>query len=1163
MNLYRRLYSLLILLALLPSLWSKAWSQSPMQTGQWAKIAIQESGLYVLTSGDIASLGLKNLDKVRVWGYGGALLPEQIVGLAGRDLQEVPTLLVDGKLYFYGVGTVSWLYDRDKAFFYHQINHYTRQGYYLISEGGEPMRMGQTEAQEVGEAGEESRLYTDVLHHEQELYSPSQSGRKLYGESMLASQRLSFTHKLPGAQSARMRFAYMAYPTKSDARLSAQIGGQPYAEENISLEEMNRLVSSSGYKVYGIERTHTTAESIPLSGENLQVDFTLSAQGISSHLDYYELNVERTLSYRGGQMSFSRALSKENKAARSTYTISQASGTMLLRVDNSVSASLVRQQISSSSLSLALPARGAGGMPSRYLLLRLSDAYKPALVGRVENQNLIGTAEVPDLLIITTDALRVESVRLANYYEGKGQKVLVATQTEVFNEFNGGTPDATAYRLFARKLYDLYQTKHPKGDCPMQLLLVGDGAQDNRKLTTAWQIPEMQHTEFLLSYQSVASLDLESYTSDDYFGVLADEELKTDNYSNEVRYPHLYELAMDIGVGRLPVRSVAQARAVIDKIIAYDRGSDYGSWKMRAAFIADNGDGNSHTRQSIEISDGLEQQMPELQLRKIYMAAYPRVNVGGRTTVPRAHKALMDALQEGVLIANYNGHGNPQSWADEQILTMSDIQNFSYPHLPLWITATCDFANFDAFSTSAGEEILLHPSSGGVALLSTTRVVWDIPNQMLNTAILKELFTPDADGKPRPLGQVVRDAKNSLRLRSTPENRLNFILLGSPLTYIAVPPARLKVNRLTDQDLEDGQIIDLHALERVRMEGHVQTAGGDVDGDFSGKLELWVYDGEEELETIDNFNRRNTETRPARYRDYRNIIYSGGAKIEDGRYSLEFSIPKDVAYSGRKGRISLYARDEQRGIETIGLSQSFVIKTGRAKQTIDDTDSPELVSIRLSGQDALGSKLPLVASSTLLEVTLRDSSAINLSTSGIGHRLMLTIDGKANQSYDLSRYYTASLEEQGLGEVKFVLEGLSAGDHKAQLEVWDVYNNATRVQFAFRVEPALAPKIEVLELISANEGGQIPKLRLRHNLSGMNLQARIAIYDMLGQMVWSYDKVQITASATTGTDYRIDLSVLDGEHLSSLPNGAYLVRLWLGVQEGAEASASTKWLVKR
>lgn len=1162
MNAYRRLNILFILLALLPTLWGKAWSQSPMQTGQWSKIAVQQSGLYVLTSSDIAALGFKELDKVRVWGYGGALLPEQVVGLAGRDLQEVPTLFVDGKLYFYAVGTVSWLYDQHRTFFYHQINHYTRQGYYLISEGGIPMRMGQTEAAEVSEATEASRLYTDVLHHEQELYSPSQSGRKLYGESMLASQRLSFSHKLPGAKSMRMRFSYMAYPNKSDARLSAQIGGAPYAEENITLEEMNRLVSSSGYKVYGIDRTHIEAKSTPLSGEDLRIDFTLSAQGISSHLDYYELNVERTLSYRGGQMSFSRALHKEDKAATSTYTMDQVSGLTLLRVDDSGSASLVRQQIASSTLSLALPARSASGAPSRYLLLRLGDAYKPSLVGRIGNQNLIGTPSAPDLLIITTDALRAESVRLASYYESKGQKVLVVTQTEIFNEFNGGTPDATAYRLFARKLYDLYKAEHAKEDCPMQILLIGDGAQDNRKLTTVWQIPEMQHTEFLLTYQSVASLDLESYTSDDYFGVLADEELKKDYYSDVLRYPLLHELEMDVGVGRLPVRSPAQARTVIDKIIGYDRGGDYGSWKMRAAFVADNGDGNSHTRQSIEISDGLESQVPELQLRKIYMAAYPRVNVGGRTTVPGAHKALMDALQEGVLIANYNGHGNPQSWADERVLSMSDIQNFSYPHLPLWITATCDFANFDAFSTSAGEEILLHPTSGGVALLSTTRVVWDIPNQMLNTAILKELFTPDAQGKPRPLGLVIRDAKNSLRLRSTPENRLNFVLLGSPLTYIAVPPAHLKVNRLASQDLEEDKLVDLHALERVRIEGYVQTPSGDVDGDFSGKLEVWVYDGEEELETIDNFNRRNTETSPTRYRDYRNIIYTGGTKIEDGRYTLEFSVPKDVAYSGRKGRISLYARDDKRGVESVGLSRSFVIKTGRAQQTLDDTDSPELLSIRLSGQDVLGSKTPLVASSALLEVALRDGSAINLSTSGLGHRPMLTIDGKADQSYDLSRYYTASLQQEGLGEVKFVLEGLSAGDHTAQLEVWDVYNNATRVQFAFRVEPALAPRIESLELIAKSEGGQTPSLRLRHSLAGMNLQARIGIYDMLGQMIWSYDKIQLVASSTNGADYRIDLSALDAGRLTSLPSGAYLIRLWIGSDGGAEASASTKWLLR-
>lgn len=88
------------------------------------------------------------------------------------------------------------------------------------------------------------------------------------------------------------------------------------------------------------------------------------------------------------------------------------------------------------------------------------------------------------------------------------------------------------------------------------------------------------------------------------------------------------------------------------------------------------------------------------------------------------------------------------NWTDEQLLTLPMIKNFRYNRLPIWITSTCDFANFDHFSTSAGEEVLLNEQSGAPALITTTRVVLDQPNYNLNRSLIKKLFerTPNKRG---------------------------------------------------------------------------------------------------------------------------------------------------------------------------------------------------------------------------------------------------------------------------------------------------------------------------------------------------------------------------------------------------------------------------------
>ena len=114
------------------------------------------------------------------------------------------------------------------------------------------------------------------------------------------------------------------------------------------------------------------------------------------------------------------------------------------------------------------------------------------------------------------------------------------------------------------------------------------------------------------------------------------------------------------------------------------------------------------------------------------------------------------------MVVNYTGHGNTTSWADEAVLTQSDIQQATYPYLPLWITATCDFSRFDALATSAGESAFLNAKSGSIALFSTTRAVYPEQNVLINRAIINNLFTKDKEGHYLTLGEVMKASKASL-----------------------------------------------------------------------------------------------------------------------------------------------------------------------------------------------------------------------------------------------------------------------------------------------------------------------------------------------------------------------------------------------------------------
>ena len=81
-------------------------SSSKLSSGTWVKIRVAKEGMYKITFDELKSLGFKNPKNVRVYGYGGQLLPEDLTADYLDDLPEVCTYLGDNYLLFYGVSTM-------------------------------------------------------------------------------------------------------------------------------------------------------------------------------------------------------------------------------------------------------------------------------------------------------------------------------------------------------------------------------------------------------------------------------------------------------------------------------------------------------------------------------------------------------------------------------------------------------------------------------------------------------------------------------------------------------------------------------------------------------------------------------------------------------------------------------------------------------------------------------------------------------------------------------------------------------------------------------------------------------------------------------------------------------------------------------------------------
>ena len=103
----------------------------------------------------------------------------------------------------------------------------------------------------------------------------------------------------------------------------------------------------------------------------------------------------------------------------------------------------------------------------------------------------------------------------------------------------------------------------------------------------------------------------------------------------------------------------------------------------------------------------------------------------------------------GTLIWNFTGHGGSARLAEEVILDQAMINGWNNPNrLPLFVTATCDFAPYDnPLINSIGENILFRPKTGGIAMMTTTRLVFSFSNRIMNNNYMQFAMQRDANGK--------------------------------------------------------------------------------------------------------------------------------------------------------------------------------------------------------------------------------------------------------------------------------------------------------------------------------------------------------------------------------------------------------------------------------
>jgi hypothetical protein len=349
-----------------------------------------------------------------------------------------------------------------------------------------------------------------------------------------------------------------------------------------------------------------------------------------------------------------------------------------------------------------------------YLAIAPTQWLTPAGIELDAASDLRSTANGADYIIITHGDFYTAMLSLADYRTGQGLRTMVVDVQDVYDEFSYGVFDPKAIRDFLDYAYNNWVAP-----TPTYVLLAGDGNydfKDNKGSGEPNYIPP-----YLAS---------------------------TDHWIGEVAADNRYvcvsgdDVFPDMHLGRLPVKTSAEAANVVAKIINYEQNPADGSWNRSLLFVTDNPDSAGDF---YAYSDAVADNYVPVQYatQKIYYGLT-------HSSSSEAKTAITNAINEGQLIVNYVGHASTKSWASEGLFGVSRVSTLSNAgRLPFMAAMAC-LDGYYIHPSPAGQDysataetVVRASGTGAIASWSATGLGLASAHDYLNKGLFEAIFFDD------------------------------------------------------------------------------------------------------------------------------------------------------------------------------------------------------------------------------------------------------------------------------------------------------------------------------------------------------------------------------------------------------------------------------------
>ncbi len=792
--------------------------KNPFAEGVWFKIEVDKEGVYRIDEKALRDAGIDPAQfdpkTMRIYTAKFDLLTRGVPLPDSLDsLIEVPCYVQgeadgvfdkDDYLIFYGYPASHFTFDTSISWFY---NGYATDNVYWFTFGGKyGKRMARVDAEYNGSPVD--TLVNEVLHLEEDNGNPTRSGINWYWQDIS-----------PGEGSGAATSINIEHP---EAQGNARITVSLFDSIGVSVPFIYRF--SVNDRVFYEETLSLTSHwCFPPEYLTGETDLSGDSSTLRIELIRSEDTTGRMVVWFNGLDIIYQRRTRLNRPFHAFYSGSQTYSLMCDDADGPVFVFDITDMQSPKLFYNLKLENGrlylSGSCDSLQLLYfcKLSSTERVKLVPAEPGRLRVHSSGC-QYLIITHPKFSRAIMPLVQY-RSNDYTVKIVDIYDIYDDFSYGKYDPLAIKHF------LYYALNNWDVFPTFVLLVGDATYDYKnnlkKENPPNYIPMYETGSLLVGNPGIPPNTIYEGEYTDFGG------------------------GESIVLGRITVRTSAEVRDFIDKLITYETKNIDGLWNQRIILAGDDeyGKGWEGPNMHCGACEGVIQNIPDslYNFAKIYMVSYPPFPPYGGATVNKvnAREDFIRELNRGGFAGVYFGHGNTFQLAHEGLFfdyNISGINNGRRYYF--FYFGSCTVGRFDDSDYECIGEQFVRIKDGAIGTMAATGGT----SVRGNAAIGKVLFNLITDPNSElTMGECFRIAKDY----GSP----TYLLIGDPATGLRKVRTKMSLNALSDS-LKPLQKLKVIGSEHryyldafIRDTTHIEKIDATTQDKISGHIYRLVQSG--------------------------------------------------------------------------------------------------------------------------------------------------------------------------------------------------------------------------------------------------------------------------------------------------------------------------------